>query len=273
MKTRLNHIIETTLKRIISEAPAQETDNAKADAGDSIFTPAEEKFLGKFDAYGTEHLGIIYSVSDIGIREFIGRSGKDLNITPHILLNLLKQGIVKIVPYTGWGRNDDYTIELQIGLDAVKGLGAEDKKNIESGTAGGGAAPASEPPAMEMPPGGPGPEVAWVVKYGDILRESVKITKELISESSKAKKQPADTKIMSDKTRVLQRLPKEYIHQLDRAMKMMDKKAKTSLERERIIADMLDVLQLKLKLTPKEIRKSYDFHKSQKRLQKYLETK
>ena len=113
MNTRLNRIIENTLKQLINEAPAQETDNAEVDAADSLFTPAEEKFLGKFDAYGTQHLGIIYSISDIGIREFITRSGKELNVTPGILLSLSKQGVIKFVPYAGFGRNDDYTIELQ----------------------------------------------------------------------------------------------------------------------------------------------------------------
>lgn len=253
-----------TLKQMILEANPQETDNAETDASDSLFTPAEEKFLGKFDAYGTRHLGIIYSISDIGIREFIARSGKDLNITPGILMSMLKDKIIKIVPYTGWGRNDDYTIELQLSLDDVKGLGAEDKEKIESGTDASGG---SMPPPSETPPP-PAPEVAWVVKYGDILKESVKITKKLITESPK---KLSNTKIMQDKTRVLQRLPKDYLAHMNRIIKMMDKKTKTAHEKERLIADVLDILQLNLNLTPKQIRQSYDFHKSQKRLQSYLE--
>ena len=58
------------------------------------------------------------------------RSGKDLNLNPLILLSLINDKIVKIVPYSGWGRNDDYTIELQLSLDDVKGLGSEDAKSI-----------------------------------------------------------------------------------------------------------------------------------------------
>lgn len=264
MDKLLETVLKTTLKRMLSEAPGQETDNSQADAGDSIFTPAEKKFLGKFDAYGTTHLGIIYSVSDIGIREFIARSGKDLNVSPGILLNLLKQKIIKIVPYTGWGRNDDYTIELRLSLDDINGFGKEDKEKIEKGseTAGGGEMP---PPVEPTPPG---PEVAWVVKYGDILKESAKITKQLINESSK---KPTTTDIMQDKTRILQRLPKDYLNQMNRIIKMMDKKTKNAYERERLIADVLDILQMTFKLTPNQIRKSYDYHKSQKRLQKYLE--
>jgi hypothetical protein len=263
MDKLLENVIKHTLKKMLTEAPAQETDNAQSDSVDSLFTPAEEKFLGKFDAYGSRHLGIIYSISDIGIREFIERSGKDLNVTPGILLNLLKNKIIKFVPYTGWGRNNDYTIELQLSLDDVKGLGAEDKKEIEKGSdaAGGGSMPPSEitPPA---------PEVAWVVKYGDILKESVKITKKLITESPK---NASNTSIMQDKTRILQRLPKDYLSHMNRIIKMMDKKTKTVHEKERLIADVLDILQLSFNLSPKAIRQSYDFHKSQKRLQKYLE--
>jgi|LauGreDrversion4_2_1035121.scaffolds.fasta_scaffold06465_8 hypothetical protein len=267
MNKRLDRIVETTLKQLIKEAPAQETDNAGSTSADSLFTPAQEKFLGKFDAYGTNHLGIIYSVSDTGIREFIARSGKDLNLTPSILLSLLRTKIVKLVPYGGFGRNDDYTIELQLTLDDVKGLGAEDKKNIESGTSGGGAG-APPPAEPSTPPPPPGPENAWVVKYGDILRESVNITKRLITESPKKTKKPADA---ISKTRVFQRLPKQYITHMERVIKAMDKEATSKHEKTRIIADVLDILQVKMKLTPKDIQKSFEFHKNQKRLQKFLD--
>lgn len=254
-------IVKHTLKQMILEAAPIETDNAASDSSDSLFTPAEEKFLGKFDAYGTNNIGIIYSISDIGIREFIARSGKDLNLTPSILLNLLQHKIIKIVPYTGWGRNDDYTLELQLSLDDVKGLGKEDKEKIEKGAGGGGGG--ATPPA----PAG-GTEVAWVVKYGDILKESTKITKQLLSEK---KTSTSNTKIIQDKSRVLQKLPKDYIAHMNRIIKMMDKTTKTASEKQRLIADVLDVLQLSLDLSAKEIQKSYELHKTQKRLQKYLE--
>jgi len=257
MNTRLNRIVENTLKRLINEAPAQETDNAGVDSADSLFTPAEEKFLGKFDAYGTQHLGIIYSISDIGIREFIARSGKELNVTPGILLSLYKQGILKFVPYTGYGRNDDYTIELQLSLNDIKGLGAEDKKNIEAGTAGGGG---TTPPAGGTPPA-PGPENAWVVKYGDILRESVDVTRRVITESP----------VKSTKTANISGIPKEYIRHMEQIIKTIDNTIKTPTKRARIIAEVLDVLRVKMQLTPNEIQKSYELHKSQKRLQKYLD--
>lgn len=249
---------------MITEAPEQETDNSPGSAADSPFTPAEERFLGKFDAYGTQQLGIIYSISDIGIREFIGRSGKDLNVTPGILLSLLRNNIIKLVPYTGFGKNDDYTIELQLGLSDVAGLGAKDKEKIEAGASGSGGGAAGG--SMTPPP--PGPEVAWVVKYGDILRESAKITKQLITES---KKLDTNITIPAEKTRVIKNLPKEFIKHLEHVIKLINKRAKTTYAKERLIADVLDVLQINMNLTPKQIQQSVQYHKTQKRLQKYME--
>jgi hypothetical protein len=172
MKKYLEHIIK---KALLAEqdAPAGdaaattplETDNAPSDAKDSPFTPAEERFLGKFDAYGSKHLGILYSTSDAGVREFIARSGKELNVSPGILRNLFRKKIIKFVPYTGFGRNDDYTIELQLSLDDVKGLGKADQAKAETGAQASGAAPAGG----GAPP--PPPENAGVIRYGHVITE------------------------------------------------------------------------------------------------------
>lgn len=171
MKKYLEHIIK---KALLAEqdAPAGdaaaatplETDNAPSDAKDSPFTPAEERFLGKFDAYGSKHLGILYSTSDAGVREFVARSGKELNVSPGILRSLFRKKIIKFVPYTGFGRNDDYTIELQLSLDDVKGLGKADQAKAETGSKASGAAPAG---GAAPPP----PENAGVVRYGHVLTE------------------------------------------------------------------------------------------------------
>jgi hypothetical protein len=265
---KLEYIIENALKRFMEQAPpvAKETDNALSDAEDSPFTPAEEKFLGKFDAYGTTHIGIIYSISDIGIREFITRSGADLNISPDILISLLRKKTIKLVPYTGWGNNNDYTIELQLSLDDVKGLGAEDKAKAETGsTAAGAPAPGGSTP----PPPGPGPEVAWVIPYGELIRESTTIAKQLISE--KAKKKNPESTVYVDKSRVLKRLPKGYITQLERIIDMMGKHAHTAHEKQRIVADILDNLAVNLKLTDKQIRKSFEFYKNQNKLKSVID--
>jgi len=51
----------------------------------------------------------------------------------------------------------------------------------------------------------------------------------------------------------------------------MNKKTFNKLDQERLIADILDILQLNFNLTDKQLRRSYEFHRNQKRLQKYLE--
>jgi hypothetical protein len=238
--------------------PELETDNAPSDSNNSPFTPAEKKFLGKFDAYGSNQLGVIYSISDIGIREFLMRSGKDLNLNSGILLNLLRSGIIKIIPYTGWGRNDDYTIELQLSLDDVAGLGDEDRKKIEKAAEGGASAA-----------GASGMEMAGTIKYGDLIAESVKIIKKLLKKPlTEAKK--SDIKVYADDSRLLKRFPKEFIYHLRKILNTIDKKTKNKMEKERLIADLLDNLQINLKLTPKDIEKSYEYHRNQKRLQKAL---
>jgi hypothetical protein len=273
MKSLMEQVLTPILQKLINEqddamaaAPAPagpvgpgpdvETNNAPVDSKNSPFTPAEKKFLGKFDAYGSKQLGVIYSISDIGIREFIARSGKDLNLNSNILLSLIKNGIIKIVPYTGWGRNDDYTIELQLSLDDIAGLGDEDRAKIEKNA--------------DKSDSGAGVEVASFMKYGDILTESVIIAKNLLRNAlSEGKK--SDVKIYVDKSRLLKRFPKEFIYHLRKIVNTMDKKTKNNLEKERLVADILDNLQVNLKLTPKDIKKSYEFHRNQKRLQKTLD--
>jgi hypothetical protein len=273
---QLEYIISKALTRLIEQDAntPEAKGNSSKDPVESPFTPDEEKFLGKFDAYGTTHLGIIYSPSDIGIREFIGRSGADLNISPGVLLNLIRNKVIKIVPYTGYGRNTDYTLELQLSLNDVAGLGAEDAAEKEASSPAadtvGAELPAPEAPAPEIPEEEPtpAPEVAWVVKYGDILKESATVAKRLISEKST---KTETNKIYTEKSRVLKRLPKGYVRQLEHIIEILAKKTKTPYDRSRLIADILDNLQVNFDLSPKHIRQSYEFHKNQKRLQKELD--
>lgn len=245
-----------------------ETDNAPSSDPSSPFTPAEQKFLGKFDAYGTRHLGIIYSVSETGIREFMYRSGKDLNCTVGILLSLLRDGIIKIVPYTGWGRNDDYTIELQLSLDDVKGMGAEDKEKAEAGSSasgapvGGGAGGEVPPPP---PPPGPTPS-EWVLGYGDLLTETTVIAARILSESN-------HKNLHVKHSRILKQLPKRYLEHLNSIIDTFGKKKYSVSEKQRLIADVLDTLMVNMDLTPKQIQKSYEMHRDQKKLKKIIDEK
>jgi len=218
MNKRLEHIVRTTLKDVLSE---QEQQAKQA----SAFDDAQKKFLGSFALAGAQHLGILYSMSDIGVREFVARSGAQYNCTPAVLLSLLRGKYIKIVPYTGYGRDTDYTIELQLPLDAVQPFaqlaGAKDGEGADGAAAGGdtgggggaiggggggggmppmgdlgggdappaeGEAPPAGEPLPEEPAEEPALELAHVVKYGDLLSESVKISKQLMLEASKSKK-------------------------------------------------------------------------------------
>lgn len=267
------NVCSTLYEMIIERADGKlETDNAPSSAKESPFTPAEEKFLGKFDAYGTRHLGILYSLSDIGVREFIGRSSKQLNCTPEILLSLLRNDIIKIVPYTGWGRNNDYTIELQLSLDDVKGLGAEDKEAAESGGGEAGSTPSAEgaPPAEEPaapPPPIEGPPTEWVMGYGDLLTETSLSAYKILTEKKH------DNIVQTKPSRILKELPKTYVKHLVSIIDLFSNKKRSVTEKQRLIADILDNLMLNFDLTPKQIQRSYEMHRDQKRLKKFLDEK
>lgn len=270
-------LVYNTLRSIIREQDDAsaggksniETTDTNVSGGEEPFTPAEKRFLGKFDAYGSKHMGIIYSVSDIGIREFIARSGKDFNLTPSILIRLLRDKIIKLVPYTGWGRDDSYTIELQLPLEDIQGYGSEDVKKAEKGSEASGAAPGGG--ASPTPP----LETSGTIRYGNIIAESVKIIKNnILSKKYIVEKKNIKNKtVYVDDSRILKRLPKQFIGHLERIIDMMGSNKHSITEKERIIADILDNLLVNLKLTPKQIQKSYDLHKKQERLKKYLDIK
>ena len=305
MNKHLEHIVRTTIKDVLSEQEQQA----------SAFDDAQKKFLGSFALAGAQHLGILYSMSEIGIREFVARSGKQYNCTPAILLSLLRGKYIKIVPYTGYGRDTDYTIELQLPLESVQeyaklasakpgeettdGAAAPDTSSSGGGGSfggGGGGLPPiggddvgadvpGDDATLEVPgeepietpadePEEPAPDLAHVVKYGDLLHESKKITKQLRLEASKSKKKSSkvkDVKIHLDKSRILRRVPREFIYQLKRVIHKMQGRTFNVREQERLIADILDTLQLNFKLTPRQIHLAYEFHRNQKRLQKFLD--
>lgn len=278
MKKINEHIIYKTLNTLILEQEETESDNNSF----SPFSTEEEKFLGVFDTTRSKQVGVIYSISEIGIREFLARSGKSLNCTSGILLKLLKDNIIKIVPYTGYGTNTDYTIELQLSLDDVSGLGeeADDGGGGDVAAAGGDDMPAEDPGedlggAETPPPDLEGPPMEWVVNYKDIINESVNIAKKIITEKKSKKKRKVKLddkiKIYTSQSRILQRLPSEFIHQLKRVLKIMSRKTYNKLDQERLIADILDTVKHNFDLTDKQIRRAFEFHKNQKRLQKYLD--
>lgn len=278
MKHKFN--IYQTLKHMINEQTDSEGSTSdvsgsetEKDGENSVFSPAEKRFLGTFDIAGATYIGIIYSLSDIGIREFIARSGKQYNCTPEILLSLLRDKFIKIVPYGGWGRDSNYTIELQISLEDIKGFGEESKKalaNSPGGTGGGGGGgmDMSSPPPPPTEP--PGPENAGTIRYGTILAESAKFAKQILLEK---KISNSLSSIHLEKSRMLKELPREYLKDLNSVITHISKRSFSSAEKKKLIADILDNLSVNLKLTPKQIFDSYEMHKKQKKLNDFLNKK
>lgn len=270
MAKSVEYIIRTSISKILKEAP--ELDNAPSDDATSMFTPAEKKFLGKFDARGTNHIGMIYSTSDAGITEFLMRTGKDLNLTREMLDKFIEDGIIEITPYGGYGTDTNYTLQLNLSLDDISGFGDADKEELESGSAAAGGAPepGAEPPMPE-----PEPTNDSVIKYGDIISESIKIVSTLLTEKAKSKKTDTKTKstVHVKQSRELSLLPKGFILQLERIIDMINMKAKTKFTKQRLVADILDNLSINLDLTSDQIHKSYIYHKNQKKLNSILNKK
>jgi hypothetical protein len=90
--------------------------------------------------------------------------------------------------------------------------------------------------------------------------------KTTLTESKKS-----DVKVYSDKSRMIKQFPSTFIRDLNRILEKISDRKLTNTQTERLIADILDNLQVNLKLTPKNIKNSYDYHRQQKKLQKYLD--
>jgi hypothetical protein len=214
---------------------------SEQDIETSLFSPAEEKFLAKFVELESTSLGILYAKSLTGIREFLNRSGKDFNLTPAILNNLLKNKTISIVPYGGYSRNEDYTIQLNIPLEDLEGL-----KGQEGGEEGGDAAPAADAPP--------------------VAEESVeKLAQNIVAEAKKSKKKKK-SKVHTSKSRALKRLPRGYVTYLEKIIQVLGEKVKNDMEKEHLVADILDNLSHNFGLTPKQVYRSYIYYKSQNRL-------
>ena len=192
-ESSLRHIIREYLTSMLIEQ----------DIETSLFSPAEEKFLATFVKLESNSLGILYAKSLTGIREFLNRSGKDFNLTPAILNNLLKNKTISIVPYGGYSRNEDYTIQLNIPLEDLAGI-----KGSEGDDASDTAA---EPPVAE---------------------ESVQsLAQNIVAEAKKSKKKKK-SKVHTSKSRALKRLPRGYVTYLEKIIQVLGEKVKNDMEKE-----------------------------------------
>jgi len=158
----MKHLFEQVLNEILAEEENAET---------TVFTPEQQKFLGKFAQKGSTSLGILYSKSPEGIEEFVLRSGTALELTPDVFNQLLKTGIISIINY-GTLRNPQYTVQLDIPLSDVAGFAqqggateapADDAAPVPSSGGGGGGgmttADLEAPPIGGEEGGGEIPEI------------------------------------------------------------------------------------------------------------------
>jgi len=129
-----------------------------------------------------------------------------------------------------------------------------------AGTEGGAEAP--EETGAEVPEAGP---TEWVANYGDILTETVHAAKRVMSSKKKN-----EAKVYTKSARTLQRLPKGYLRYLEQIIRILSKKVHNNLEREHLVADILDNLAHNFGLTPTQIYRSYIYYKSQNRLQRIV---
>ena len=212
----------------------------------SPFSEAEEKFLAKFAELGSRSLGILYTPNDVGIREFLGRSGKDFNLTPDVLYKLMKDGIISIVPYGGYARNQDYTLQCNLELDELEGLSSGDDKKDDAG--GDDAADAAT-----------------------TTEESVETSKDLANLLVTEQKRHTSTRVYTNKSRTLRRLPKGYVVYLEKIIKILGQKLRNDLEKQHLVADILDNLAHNFGLTPKQVYRSFIFYNSQNRLKNVVQ--
>ncbi len=248
----IRNIIREELLSILNEEDIETT----------VFTPAEEKFLGNFVKLGAQSLGIIYAPNEIGIREFLGRSGKDFDLTPDVLSKLVKDKIISIVPYGGYSRNEDYTLKLNIPLDELEGIGGDADEDADDTSAPADDSAAPEPdvtPAPEPP-----------MDAGGDPQESYTSNKDIANLLVAEAKKKSKSKVHTKKARTLKRLPKGYVLHLERIIQILSKKVHTKLEKEHLVADILDNLSHNFGLTPQQVYKSYIYYKSQNRLKNMI---
>jgi hypothetical protein len=102
--------------------------------------------------------------------------------------------------------------------------------------------------------------------YPQILHETAKIAKKLITEQRGNETFSG----RASKSRVLNRLPIGYLNLLERIIKNLSGTIHSTLEKEHLVADILDNLAHNFGLTPNQILKSYTFYKNQNRLQNLI---
>ncbi len=99
--------------------------------------------------------------------------------------------------------------------------------------------------------------------YPQILLETANVAKKLLTEQ----RGNETFKRRVAKSRVLNRLPAGYLSLLEKIIKNLSGKVHNSLEKEHLVADILDNLAHNFGLTPNQILRSYTFYRNQNKLQ------
>ena len=290
MKQLFEQIVDELLKE---QETAPDSASTETDEVESVYTPEQEKFLAVFGERGTTHLGLLYSNKEIGVQEFLTRAGATMNLTPDVFTGLLETGVISIVPIESHSSNDMYTIQLNIPLSDV----SEFQSGLTPGANAGGAAPeggaempmpaaAPEEPAPEeaapeeIPAGGPEESFRkdgelivenkqlGIYNYQSILKETAIITKQILSNPKLH-----EAKVFYSSGRVLNRLPKGYVYYLERIFESLGRRTFSKLEKEHLVADIMDNLAYNFGLSPHSILKSYVFYKNQNRLSNIIKNK
>jgi hypothetical protein len=288
--------------KLLFEEIVNELLNEQETTNQEVFTPQQQKFLGKFAEKNSQSLGILYSTSPEGIEEFILRSGEALQLTPETFNYLIDADIISI-EQIGTRRDPMYTISLNIPISTIAAFAATgdaetgdaettlsaDTSTSTSGGGGGmttadldtadlGSETETPEDAETEPIPDTGPEESFrkdgelileykrlnIYKYKSILEQSARSLKHIIHEQSKS------PKVYSSNSRVLNRLPAGYIYYLERIIELMSKRLHTDLEKEHLVADLLDNLAFNFGLTPNQILRSYVFYKNQNKLRAIL---
>lgn len=102
--------------------------------------------------------------------------------------------------------------------------------------------------------------------YPEILKESAHIAKKLLSEQNKS----ISFRKRASKSRVLKRLPSGYLIMLEKIIKNLSNKIHNTIDKEHLVADILDNLAHNFGLTPNQILRSYTFYKNQNKLRNLI---
>lgn len=176
----------------------------------------------------------------------------------------------------GGGGGGMTTADLEVGTETPEEPAAETPEEPGAETPEVPGAETPEAPEEEIPT--TGPEESFrkdgdlivehagldIYSYQSILEQTSKTLQQILSDKNRP------TRVYSSKSRVLNRLPSGYVYYLEKIIELMSKRLKTDLEKEHLVADLMDNLAYNFGLTPYQILRSYVYYKNQNKLRNIL---